>query len=140
MPTKKIAKAADVLPQKAAVTESQVSPDTLARNLVRVGLRAQELAAQSLVQMAKRPGPVDPLNISGAFFSLTRAMGKNRESVAEAQRAWWRDATLLWESTALRILGGEAAPLVEPAQGDRRFRAEEWKTNEIFDFVKQSYL
>jgi polyhydroxyalkanoate synthase len=140
MPTKKIAKAADAPPETVGVGESQVSPEALARNLVRVGLRSQELAAQSLVQMVTRPGPVDPLNISGAFFALTRAMGENRESVTQAQKAWWRDATLLWESTALRILGGEAAPLVEPEHGDRRFRAEEWKTNEIFDFVKQSYL
>jgi len=118
------------------------SPETLARNLIRAGLRAQEIAARNFRQMAERPfqGPLDPLNISGAVTALTRAMAQNRETVAEAQKAWVRDVTLLWETTALRLLGGEAKPLVEPPPGDRRFRAEEWRSNEIFDFLKQSYL
>ena len=124
--------------------ESALAPsaDALARNLVRAGIRAQELAATSLRRMAERPfqGPLDPLNISGVFLSLTRAMGEDRQAVLEAQKAWWRDVTVLWESTALRLLGGKADPLVEPPPGDRRFRAAEWQNNEIFDFLKQSYL
>jgi polyhydroxyalkanoate synthase len=46
----------------------------------------------------------------------------------------------LWEATAQRMLGGEAPTLVEAAPGDRRFRAGEWHDNEIFAFIKQSYL
>jgi polyhydroxyalkanoate synthase len=129
--------------EKAARPDAQTpSPETLARNLLRAGLRAQELAAANIRQMAQRPmqGPLDPLNISGALAALTRAMGENRETVAQAQKAWWRDVTMLWESTALKLMGGEAKPLVEPPPGDRRFRAEEWRNNEIFDFLKQSYL
>ena len=121
---------------------SPPDPQTLARNLVRAGLRAQELAAANVRQMAERPlqGPLDPLNISGALAALTRAMGENRQTVAQAQKDWWRDVTVLWESTALKLLGGEAKPLVEPPPGDRRFRSPEWHNNEIFDFLKQSYL
>ena len=47
----------------------------------------------------------------------------------------------LWESTAVRMLGGESVkPVIAPAPGDRRFRDTEWQQNEIFDFIKQSYL
>ena len=125
-----------------AAPETPPSPEALARNLVRAGLKAQELAAANFQRIAEKPfkGPLDPLNISGALVSLTKAMGTSRETVAEAQKAWWRDVTLLWERTALKVMGGEAKPLVEPSPGDRRFRAEEWRSNEIFDFVKQSYL
>ncbi len=125
-----------------AAPETPPSPEALARNLVRAGLKAQELAAANFRRIAEKPfkGPLDPLNISGALVSLTKAMGASRETVADAQKAWWRDVTLLWESTALKVMGGEAKPLVEPPPGDRRFRAEEWRSNEIFDFVKQSYL
>jgi polyhydroxyalkanoate synthase len=115
-------------------------PELLARNLVRAALRAQELAAQSLNRMAAAKEPLDPLNVSGALGSLFAAMGENREIVAMARKAWWRDTTLLWEATALKLGGGAAKPLVEPAPGDRRFRAPEWQSNEIFDFLKQSYL
>ena len=30
--------------------------------------------------------------------------------------------------------------MIGPAPGDRRFRDAEWQRNEIFDFIKQSYL
>jgi len=118
----------------------EARPALLARNLLRAALHAQELAAQSLNRMATAKGPLDPLNVSGAMATLFAAMGENRETVAAAQKAWWRDTTLLWEAAALKLLGGTAKPLVEPAPGDRRFRAPEWQSNEIFDFLKQSYL
>jgi polyhydroxyalkanoate synthase len=39
------------------------------------------------------------------------------------------------------MLGGTTArPVVQPAEGDRRFRDPEWQQNDIFDFIKQSYL
>jgi polyhydroxyalkanoate synthase len=123
-----------------AESPPEARPELLARNLMRAGIRTQELAAQSLRQMAGSGGPVDPLNVTGAMLSLVKAMGESRQTVAEAQKAWWRDMTLLWESTALKMLGGTPRPVVAPAAGDRRFRAEEWQSNEIFDFLKQSYL
>ncbi len=68
-------------------------------------------------------------------------MGGDRETVMEAQIQLWRDWMGLWESTARRMLGGRSvAPVVAPAPGDRRFRDAEWQQNEIFDFIKQSYL
>jgi polyhydroxyalkanoate synthase len=113
-----------------------------ARNMLSVGLKSQQLLMDAAARMAaKRDGPIDPLNISGAMATLARAMGGNREQVLEAQAAWWNDVMALWESTARRMLGGEPEPaMVEPAPGDRRFRAEAWQDNEIFDFIKQSYL
>ena len=44
----------------------------------------------------------------------------------------------LWKS----LLTGqsEAAPVANPAPGDRRFSAEEWSTNPVFSYIKQSYL
>ncbi len=143
MPTKTPApsvKTPGSTPADKPAAESAARPELLARNLLRAGLRAQELAAQSVSRMAAAGTPLDPLNVSGAMTALLAAMVENRQTVAEAQKAWWRDVTLLWESTALKLLGGTPQPLVQPAQGDRRFRAEEWQSNEIFDFLKQSYL
>ncbi len=34
----------------------------------------------------------------------------------------------------------EASPVANPAPGDRRFSAEEWSTNPVFSYIKQSYL
>ena len=46
----------------------------------------------------------------------------------------------LWQRTAQRFLGGNPEPMIEPPQGDRRFRDAAWNDNTLFDFIKQSYL
>lgn len=44
----------------------------------------------------------------------------------------------LWTS----LLTGKLADasVAQPARGDRRFQAEEWSQNPVFDYIKQSYL
>jgi polyhydroxyalkanoate synthase len=46
----------------------------------------------------------------------------------------------LWERTTTRMLGGESKPVVAPAAGDKRFKDKDWEENQVFDFIKQSYL
>jgi polyhydroxyalkanoate synthase subunit PhaC len=117
--------------------------EKFARNMVLVAGQSQRLIADFLKRWASRenPGPLDPLNVSGAFFALLNAMGTDRETVMETQLQLWRDWMGLWESTARRMLGDSGvAPVIAPAPSDRRFRDAEWQQNEVFDFIKQSYL
>ena len=130
---------------KAPAADASESPPGLngqefARNMLTVGMKSQQLLLDFAARMGKRDGPLDPLNISGAMMALAKAMGEDREAVLAAQTQWWNDVMTLWESTARRMLGGQAATVVEPAPGDRRFKAEAWRENEVFDFIKQSYL
>ena len=130
-------------PESDAPGPEGLDTQQFARNMLTVGMKSQQLLVDFMARMAKRenPGPIDPLNISGAMLSLAKAMSGNHDQVVEAQAAWWNNVMTLWETTAHRMLGGsEAPPVVEPAPSDRRFRAEAWKENEIFDFIKQSYL
>jgi len=136
----------DPAPSSAA-PESTPAPETLdtrefARNMLTVGVKSQKLVLDFITRMGSREdtGPIDPLNISGAMLALAKAMGGDREAVIAAQTEWWNNVMTLWESTARRMLGGEAAAVVEPAPGDRRFKADAWRENEVFDFIKQSYL
>jgi len=128
-------------------SESGFSPESLdtqefARNMLTVGVKSQKLLLDFIARMSSResPGPIDPLNISGAMMALAKAMGGDRDAVMAAQAEWWNNFLHLWENTARRMLGGEAPAVVEPAPGDRRFKSEEWRQNEVFDFIKQSYL
>ncbi len=110
--------------------------------MVTVAVKSQELLVDITARMAarSRQGTLDPLNISGAAAALAGALRVNEDLVAESQARWWNSMMTLWESTARRMLGGEAPTVIAPSPGDRRFRAEEWRQNEIFDFIKQSYL
>ena len=142
----KIAKATAALPEADAISAdsfANLDREKFAHNMLRVGAQTQQLLTEFFKRMAERDSaaPLDPLNISGAFLALAKAMGEDRETVMTGQVQLWQDWMGLWETTARRILGGETAPaIIEPASGDRRFRDTEWQRNEVFDFIKQSYL
>jgi polyhydroxyalkanoate synthase len=121
---------------------AQLDREKFARNMLKVGVQTQHLLSEFFKRITSQtdPGPLDPLNVSGAFLALAAAMGQDHETVVSGQVQLWKDWMGLWETTARRILGGEAEAVVAPAPGDRRFRDSEWQRNEIFDFIKQSYL
>jgi polyhydroxyalkanoate synthase len=117
-------------------------PAQFAQNMVRVGLQSQRLLADFMKRHSEKSAnePLDPLNLTGTFMSLARAMAANPGAIMEAQFQLWRDFMGLWESTARRMLGGESTPVVSPGPGDKRFKDKDWNENHLFDFIKQSYL
>jgi polyhydroxyalkanoate synthase len=117
-------------------------PGEFARNMVKVGIQSQRLLTDYFKRQASRTGqePLDPLNIAGTFTALLRGMVADPAVVMEAQFDLWRDYMGLWERTARRMMGDNTAPLVQPAAGDKRFKDKDWQENQIFDFIKQSYL
>jgi polyhydroxyalkanoate synthase len=122
---------------------AELNGEKFARNMLTVAGQSQKLVGEFVQRWMARDehGPLDPLNVSGAFMALLRAMGSDRQTVMDAQFQLWRDWICLWEQTAHRVLGGKTvSPMIKPAEGDRRFRDPEWQQNEIFDFIKQSYL
>ena len=58
----------------------------------------------------------------------------------QAQIGFWQDYMTLWQNTARRMMGMEPDPVIDAASADRRFKDDAWKENEVFDFIKQSYL
>jgi polyhydroxyalkanoate synthase len=117
-------------------------PAEFAKNLMQVGVQSQRLIADFLKRQAGRVGnePLDPLNLTGTFTAFLKGMATHPEALMQAQLQLWQDFATLWESTARKMLGGEAAPVVVPKPGDKRFKDQAWNDNQIFDFIKQSYL
>lgn len=117
-------------------------PGEFVRNMVRVGIQSQRLLADFFKNQTAKFGsePLDPLNLGGAFMDLLRGMVADPAAIMEAQFSLWHDYMELWERTARRMLGGDTEPVVSPAAADRRFKDKEWQENQIFAFIKQSYL
>jgi polyhydroxyalkanoate synthase len=117
-------------------------PSQFARNMIHVAAQSQRLLADFIKRQAQRAGhePFDPLNLTGAFTALLKGMAQNPAAIVDAQFQLWRDAMSLWEATARRMMGGGAEPVVTPRPGDKRFRDKDWQDNQVFDFIKQSYL
>lgn len=109
--------------------------------------RSQRLITDFVNRNADDPGKAmnmgmaDAMNIGGAFLELTAKMMADPHKAMDAQLNLWTGYMDLWRNTALKMMGQEEREdSIEPAKDDRRFRDEAWKENQIFDFIKQSYL
>jgi polyhydroxyalkanoate synthase len=116
---------------------------TSAASMADVAERAQRL----VVDFLSRHGPEiassatpDPLNIGNAFLEMTARLMADPVRIAQAQMSLWQDYLGLWQNAAARMMGLDSTPVAEPERGDRRFKDAAWSDNQIFDFVKQSYL
>ncbi len=131
-----------VTPQEPAAGRDILLPDPaqLAHSMADVAARSQRLVNDWLKRQAKEGMSFDPLNIGGAFLEMTAKLLANPGQLAEAQLGLWQDYMTLWHSTTRRILGIETQPVIESDPRDKRFADAAWQQNEIFDFIKQSYL
>ncbi len=109
------------------------------RQLTELGLK---LFAKSMDpgNGAAKGKPDDPLGMAKVSLELSRAAWANPGRIAAAQLSLWWDYATLAQRTALRLMGAETDPVIEPADGDRRFRHTGWDENLVFDVIKQAYL
>lgn len=117
-------------------------PVEMSRNIGKIAERSQRLVQDFLERQTSDGGlqAFDPLNVGAAFMEMTARMMTDPGKLVEAQINLWNDYMRLWQNTTRRLMGEEAAPVVAPDKGDRRFRDAAWDENELFDFIKQSYL
>jgi polyhydroxyalkanoate synthase len=122
-------------------------PVELSRAMARIAEQSQHLVADFLQRQAEgaagetvNAGMSDPLSIGKAFLEMTTRMMSNPAKLVEAQVNLWRDYLQLWQSAAQRLAGAGADPVIAPAPEDRRFSDTAWQENQLFDFIKQSYL
>ncbi|MEK6593243.1 MAG: class I poly(R)-hydroxyalkanoic acid synthase, partial [Pseudomonadota bacterium] len=82
----------------------------------------------------------DELGIAQSFFEAWGKVLADPFKLAEMQVKLWQDYMSLWQNSMLKFMGHESRPVIEPPQGDRRFRHEDWQQNFLYDYIKQSYL
>jgi polyhydroxyalkanoate synthase len=119
-----------------------VDPAELSKAMANIAERSQRIVAEFLNRQTSEPAAVsfDPLNIGNAFLEMTARLMTDPARLVEANLSLWQDYMALWQNTALRFMGEQAQPVAKPDAADRRFKDEMWEENEIFDFIKQSYL
>ncbi|CAA7627096.1 Poly-beta-hydroxybutyrate polymerase [Candidatus Terasakiella magnetica] len=119
-----------------------IDPAELSTAMANIAERSQRIVTDFLTRQASDPnfGSPDPLNIGNAFLEMTAKLMSDPAKLVEAHLNLWQDYMSLWQNTARRIMGEETQPVARPDDGDRRFKDEMWQENEIFDFIKQSYL
>ncbi len=117
------------------------SENSLRDSMVNIAARSHRLVTEFLAQHSTDDSPnLDPLNIGSAFLTMSARLMSDPAKLVEAQMSLWQNYVDLWRTTTERMLGGEADTVAAPARSDRRFRDPAWEENEVFNFIKQSYL
>jgi len=116
--------------------------DEIVNSIVDIADRSQRLVTDFLTRLPHGNGysPFDPLNVGGAFLEMTAKLMADPGKVVQAHMSLWQDYLNLWQSAASRMFGHNPDPVAAPDKGDRRFKDAAWNENQIFDFIKQSYL
>ncbi|MBN9563112.1 MAG: class I poly(R)-hydroxyalkanoic acid synthase [Alphaproteobacteria bacterium] len=115
-------------------------PAVISRSMADVAERSQRIVGEWLKRQAQEKKSPDPLNIGSAFLEMTARLMANPATLVQAQIGFWQDYLTLWQNTARRMMGMDTAPVIDAPDGDRRFKDDAWRENEVFDFIKQSYL
>ena len=117
-------------------------PAEFSKNMVKVAMQSQRLIADFVNRQVQTgvAAPGDPFNVMGAFGEVLSRMASHPEQLLQSQIDLWQAHFNLWTTTARRMMGHDVDPVVSPARGDKRFRHDDWQENEVFDFIKQSYL
>ncbi|HEY4249803.1 MAG TPA: class I poly(R)-hydroxyalkanoic acid synthase [Roseomonas sp.] len=120
-------------------------PAIVSRTMADVAERGQRIVSDFLRRQAEEPTaaaeqPADPFNIGSAFLEMTARLMTNPARLVQAQFGFWQDYLTLWQNTARRIMGDTTPPVIAEDPKDKRFKDDAWQENEVFDFIRQSYL
>ncbi len=85
-------------------------------------------------------GSTDIPEHARALATLWQSMLADPAKLSESQGELVAGYVQVWQAALQKVAGNDAHPVVEPENGDGRFRDPEWSTNAYFDFWKQSYL
>ncbi len=116
-------------------------PAVLGRSMADIAERSQRLVTDWLNRQSHETPAIDPMNVGHAFMEMTAQLMKDPAKLVQAQVGFWQDYMTLWQNTTRRMWGMETGPgVIQADPKDRRFKDDAWKENEVFDFIKQSYL
>jgi polyhydroxyalkanoate synthase subunit PhaC len=142
-PAPKAAPRASGKPEAAAASSAEVKlpdPVELSKIMTRIADQSHRLVSEFLTRQTTTVEQPDPLHLGQAFFDMTARIMANPAKLVQAQISLWNDYMTLWQSTARKMLGEPAQPVVSPSPEDRRFKDALWDDNYVFDYIKQSYL
>jgi len=120
-------------------------PAEVGRAMAGIAERSQRLVTdwmnrQTAAGAQTQPANPDPFGVGSAFLDMTTRLMANPAGLFQAQIGLWGDYMTLWQATAQRMMGATAAPVIAADPKDKRFRDDAWRDNEVFDFIRQSYL
>jgi len=120
-----------------------MNPDETVRVLHEVAERSAKLLgdfAQKDHTSSLSAAASDELGIAKAYMDLYSRLLGDPAALAAFSTNLMLDYMQLWQSSWLKLMGVQTVPVAAPAKGDGRFKDDDWSSNFLFDYMKQSYL
>jgi polyhydroxyalkanoate synthase len=115
-------------------------PVALASQLKAIAGHSQKIT-QNILSTQPSSGQIgigDASTLGRAFTDLITKMMSDPSALVKAQIDLFNDSMRLWQQTGERLLLMRGAD-TEPTR-DKRFKHPDWSENEMFNFIKESYL
>ncbi len=130
--------------QAAKTTAKTFDPEAFALNFARAmessgHALAAYLKPRETSELTDKP-PSEIGEVIKTFSTVAEYWLSDNTRAAELQMKLGKAYLDLWGSSARRLAGEQAAPVIEPPPRDKRFSDPEWKSNQFFEFVMQVYL
>ena len=122
--------------------EQRQAIEQLSANLARAASTIQgALTGAALRQQQAGPAlDPDPFHVAPAMGQVVQSLTASPDRLMKAQADLFERYVELWRAAAARAAGEDAAPVIAPRKGDKRFADPDWTDNPVFDVMKQSYL
>ncbi len=117
--------------------------EQISENMLEMSAEFQKMAQDFLDSQNARKSDIetDPMHMGETLLELTRYYSSHPDQLIEKQMSLWQDYMNLWQNASRKMVEDDTVePLITPDAGDKRFKDAEWQENQIFDFIKQSYL
>jgi polyhydroxyalkanoate synthase len=115
-------------------------PALVTRTMAEVAERGQRIVGDFLKRQSESSGNPDPVEHRRRLHGDDHPADEQPGQLVQAQIGFWQDYLTLWTNTARRIMGEQVGSVIDEPKGDRRFKDDAWRENEVFDFIRQSYL
>ena len=122
----------------SAMPDPFATAATTAENMTQAYALAQEAWAYYLSTHADgRAADLDPYNIAPALADLQKAMMSDPKAMIDASIDLWQKQAMLWTNAMAGLAGIE--PEGAAGKPDKRFASDEWDSNIVFNYLRQSY-
>ena len=120
-----------------------IDPVALTAILTKTAEKLQPLMqdfARKMDWSAAAPPMADPLNLRDTTISFFQNLYSDPDRLLAIQMEYAKNWMDLWQESAKRFMGQPATELYPSDAKDKRFKAPQWHENDLFDFIRQSYL
>ncbi|MCB2053391.1 MAG: class I poly(R)-hydroxyalkanoic acid synthase [Geminicoccaceae bacterium] len=122
------------------VAKGSIDADDLLERIEDLVLRGGRILEACLTRPADDDLQIpDPRVVGEAFGRLSDAMLADPERLIDRQADYRAQMAALWQMHLRRSMGEEVPPVIEADPRDRRFKDEAWRSDPVFDFLRQSY-